>query len=146
MSTAAFVVTNRSEGFLPVPSVYGGGVLAPGQSLIINDTQANIASQFGNISSGYLDVEATIPNQTGSVTPPVKAGTATLVAGTVTVEGVTLSAESSIALSYNTPGGTTGTLSAPSASRVAGSNGTGSFVINSSSSSDTSTVDWHITG
>ena len=65
-------------------------------------------------------------------------GTATLSSGTKTVsQGVP--SGSVILLSYNTPSGTTGTLSAPSASRT-----TSQFVINSSSGSDASTVDWTI--
>lgn len=67
-------------------------------------------------------------------------GTATLVAGTVTVNTTAVAAGSLIFVSRNTPGGTTGSLSAPSASIVAGT----SFVINSSSNTETSTVNWWI--
>ncbi|GAC1576973.1 MAG: hypothetical protein NVS3B7_10110 [Candidatus Elarobacter sp.] len=71
----------------------------------------------------------------------VQAGTATLVAGTVTVSGATsLAAGSLVLLSVRTVGGTVGFLSAPSASFVAGT----SFVINSSSATDTSVVSWMI--
>jgi len=68
-------------------------------------------------------------------------GTATLVAGTVTVSGVRVSGTNNfILLSRNTPGGTVGHLSAPAASRLTA----GSFVINSSTNADTSTVDWEL--
>jgi len=67
-------------------------------------------------------------------------GTATLVAGTVTVSTTAVATGSTIFLTCNTPGGTQGFLSAPAASIV---NGT-SFVINSSSVTDTSTVNWWI--
>ena len=65
-------------------------------------------------------------------------GTATLASGTVTV-ATGVPSGSSILLSYNTPSGTTGQLSAPTANRTAAH-----FVINSSSGSDASTVDWTI--
>lgn len=67
-------------------------------------------------------------------------GTATLVAGTVTVNTTAVTASSIIMISVNTPGGTQGFVSAPVASIVAGT----SFVINSSSNTDTSTINWWI--
>lgn len=67
-------------------------------------------------------------------------GTATLSSGTVTVNTTAVATGSTIFLTCNTPGGTQGFLSAPSGSIT---NGT-SFVINSSSGSDTSTVNWWI--
>lgn len=70
------------------------------------------------------------------------AGTATLVGGTVVVATTAITANSRIMLTRNTPGGTVGDLSAPSASRVVGT----SFVINSDSGTDTSTVDWMVIG
>lgn len=66
------------------------------------------------------------------------AGAATLVAGTVTVATTKVTANSLIFLSRATPGGAVGDLSAPPASYVAGT----SFVINSASGADTSTVNW----
>jgi len=67
-------------------------------------------------------------------------GTATLVAGTITVNTTSVATSSIIMLTRNTPGGTIGQLSAPSASIV---NGT-SFVINSDNAADTSVVNWFI--
>lgn len=67
-------------------------------------------------------------------------GTATLSAGTVTVSSTAVTASSKIFVTVNTPGGTQGFLSVPTASIVAGS----SFVINSSSATETSTVNWLI--
>lgn len=67
-----------------------------------------------------------------------KIGTATLVAGTATVANTSVTANSRIFLTSNTDGGTPGWL------RVsAKTNGT-SFVITSSSGTDTSTVAWYI--
>jgi hypothetical protein len=65
-------------------------------------------------------------------------GSSTLVAGTVTVSTTAVTASSVILLSVKTIGGTAGTLSVGTV--TAGT----SFVINSSSSTDTSTVNWLI--
>lgn len=76
--------------------------------------------------------------------PTIQAGTATLVAGTVTVAGVAITATSRIQVTRKTGAGTLGNLSAPSGSRTTGASG--SFVINSDQSSETSTVDYLIVG
>lgn len=69
------------------------------------------------------------------------AGTATLVAGTVTINTDKVTANSIIFLTKNTISGATGTqLNAPSASIVPGV----SFTINSSSAAETSTINWFI--
>ena len=65
-------------------------------------------------------------------------GTATLVAGTVTVADARVKTGAKIIVSVNTPGGTQGFLSAPAASIVDET----SFVINSSSATETSTVNY----
>lgn len=75
--------------------------------------------------------------------PHVQVGTTTLVGGTVTVSSVSLNANSQIFCTRRTSGGAAGHLAAPSANRTAGV-GSGSFVISSSSGTDTSTVDWMI--
>lgn len=67
-------------------------------------------------------------------------GTATLSSGTVTVNTAAVKTGNFILVSYNTPSGTPGILSAPSASIT---NGT-SFVINSTSMLDSGTVNWTI--
>jgi len=75
-----------------------------------------------------------------------QSGSATLVAGTVTVTDVDLGAQDQILISRSTPGGTVGNLSCPNASRVTSSAApqTGQFVINSDSAHETSRVDWFI--
>ena len=82
-----------------------------------------------------------------------QSGSAVLVAGTVTVSGVTLTANSVILMSRKTQGGTiTSTVGyeAPSGSRGSGNGAT--FVINAVvaagtvAASDTSTIDWLIVG
>lgn len=71
---------------------------------------------------------------------PVSGTSAAMVAGTVTVTAPAVLATSIIQLTANTPGGTQGVLSAPVASITPGV----SFVINSSSNTDTSTVNYTI--
>ncbi len=63
-----------------------------------------------------------------------------MTAGSVTISTTAVTASSKIFLTANTAGGTPGELNAPTASIVAGT----SFVINSSSGTDTSTVNWLI--
>lgn len=79
----------------------------------------------------------------GRALATIQRGKATLGGGTATVTGVTLTANSRIFLTRNTPAGSAGDLSAPDASR---NTSTGQFVINSASGSDTSTVDFEIIG
>ena len=67
-------------------------------------------------------------------------GTATLVAGSVTVNTTAVLTASTIFVSLNTPGGVPGWISAPSA----GITNATSFIIGSSSAADTSTVNWLI--
>lgn len=69
---------------------------------------------------------------------PALSGTATLVAGTVTVATTAVTASSRIFLTTNTPGGTPGWLQV--SARTAGT----SFTILSSSGTDTSVVAWQI--
>jgi hypothetical protein len=81
---------------------------------------------------------------TDGTSPVVQVGTSVaMTAGSVTISGVVLTANSKIFLTANTAGGTQGTLRAPTATRNVGA---GTFVINSSSGTDTSTVDWMIVG
>lgn len=71
-----------------------------------------------------------------STIPGLVAGTATLVAGTVSVSLSSVSASTRVLVSRLVPGGTVGHLSVPTIS-----NGTG-FTIASTSASETSTVAW----
>jgi hypothetical protein len=84
-----------------------------------------------------------------------QSGSATLVAGTVTVTGVTLTANSVVTFSRKTQGGTVSSTvgyEAPSASRTAGGTFTGSFVLNAVvaagtvNAADTSVIDWFVVG
>jgi hypothetical protein len=65
---------------------------------------------------------------------------AAMTAGSITIATTAVTSSSIIQLTHNTLGGTIGILSVPTASIVAGT----SFIINSSSALDTSTVNWLI--
>lgn len=67
-------------------------------------------------------------------------GIASLAAGTVTVATTEIKSGMKIYVSVNVPGGTQGFLSAPSSSIVDST----SFVINSTSATETSIVNWLI--
>ena len=116
-STAALVVRDDSR--------VGVGTNAPAEKL----------SVAGNVELTTAGNKLKIA--TGS---NASMGTATLVAGTVTVSTTAVATGSTIFLTCNTPGGVQGFLSAPAASIT---NAT-SFVINSSNVADTSTVNWLI--
>jgi hypothetical protein len=147
----ATLVRNHTPGLVTIPAQYGGGQMAPGGAIIVNDTVANAEALFGpTITAGLLEYATVTSGQPGQIAPnsalapqAIQKGTATLSGGTVTVTGVTLTANSVIMHSRNTTGGTPGNLSAPAASR---NTSTGQFVIQSSSGTETSTVDWVIIG
>lgn len=101
----------------------------------ITATTGNITATNGNLVLGTAGNKLSIATGANA-----SLGVATLVAGTVTVNTTAVTASSRIFLSVATPGGTRGFLSAPSASIVAGT----SFVINSDSALDTSTVNYWI--
>lgn len=99
-------------------------------------TAGNITATNGNLVLGTAGNKLSIATGANA-----SIGTsAAMVAGTVTVATTAVTASSRIFLTVNTPGGTQGVLSAPTASIVAGT----SFVINSSNAADTSTVNWWI--
>jgi selenophosphate synthase len=68
--------------------------------------------------------------------PSVRAGTATLVAGAVSVTLTTVGDSTVILLSRLAPGGTLGHLSVPSVTAAAG------FTVSSTSASETSVISW----
>jgi hypothetical protein len=112
---------------------------------VLDDQTVTGAS--GNARAGLVyDVTTEgvwVEHQGTDLPAKVQTGTATLVGGTVTVTGVALTSKSVITMSHKTVGGTAGVLTAPAASR---NTSTGQFVITSVSGTDTSTVDWVITG
>lgn len=130
----------------------------------ITSTTGNIVASAGNVSAsgtvtGGTGVTATTGNLTATagnlalngvgskvvinVAAPSTSSVGTSVAmtaGSVTVSTTAVSASSKIFLSANTAGGTPGVLNAPTGSITPGV----SFVINSSSGTDTSTVNYWI--
>jgi hypothetical protein len=98
------------------------------------DTRA--AGQSGHIAdhNDIADVLTAMQTQLGTLPASWSWSTATLVAGTVTVSSAVVLSSSKILVSRMTPGGTLGHLSVPTIT-----SGT-SFVISSSSASDTSVV------
>ena len=99
-----------------------------------------VASAYNAAADGeLLSVLPAGPAIAGGVTI-IATGTATLVAGTKTVATAAVKTGDRILLTRNTPGGTTGDLSAPAASITDAT----SFVINAAVNTDTSTVNWAI--
>lgn len=82
-----------------------------------------------------LGMQPELAGAVGSAVNVIATGTATLVAGTVTVANTSVSSSTKLIYARATTGGTVGHLSY---TRVAGT----SFTINSSSGTETSTVDW----
>lgn len=130
-------------------------------TLLAGSTGANPAFTGSPSVSGSLTAATTITATLGAITATngnldlATAGNKLLIAtganasigtsdamtaGSITISTTAVTASSIISLTANTPGGTPGILSAPTASITAGT----SFVINSSSSLDTSTVNWWI--
>lgn len=101
--------------------------VAPGQTGHI-DAHNNIA-----------DVLTAHQNQL-TATPAIRAGTATLAAGTVNVSRSDVTSGTIVLVTRLVPGGTLGHLSVPTIS-----NGTG-FTITSSSATETSSVAWTAVG
>lgn len=91
-----------------------------------------LSSSNGTVSATWEQLSTTTSALTAMGT------SAAMSAGTITISTTAVTSSSIIFLTVNTVGGTVGTLSAPAASITAGT----SFVINSSSNTDTSTVNW----
>lgn len=129
-ASAGIEINSTSKGLLPsrMNESQKDAISSPATGLIVYQTN-------GTPGFYYYTGTKWVLLQQGSK------GTATLVSGTVTVNSSAVAAGSSIVVCYNTPSGTAGILSVPAASRVAGT----SFVINSTSALDNSTVDWIIT-
>jgi len=125
--------------------------------LQIDNQLANISNPYNpwnfpvDLTSGYIGETYAIkqkgPYDINQLNGPLQLpsantsiGTATLIGGTKTVSTTAVKTGSRIFISRNTPVGTVGHLSAPVASIVDST----SFVINSSSVLDTSTVNWWV--
>lgn len=119
-------------------------LIAPGEnvlftSVVLPDEGSDVV--IFEVSTAIVDGDEGQPKKTALrylMDNAGNTGTATLVAGTVTVADVRVKTGAKIFVSVNTPGGTQGFLSAPAASIVDGT----SFVINSTSNTETSTVNY----
>lgn len=135
-----------------------GYLFAPSSGRLVADTTFDIASLAGADTStvNWVAIPKNIgikAVQTGSTNfvadgslrrPPsgflIAKGTATLVGGTATVTvGKPFTLNAKVFVTVRTPGGAAGKLSAPQASV---NPTTGTFVINSNSATETSSVDW----
>jgi hypothetical protein len=121
-------------------TIAAGTALSSGTTITagtsITATLGNITATNGNLVLGTAGNKLVIATGANA-----SVGTsAAMTAGTITIATTAVSANSIILVSANTLAGTPGTLSAPAASRVAGT----SFDIVSSSNTDTSTVNWLI--
>jgi hypothetical protein len=131
-------------------------LVAPGQYVfpLLGTSWAGTTLQIqgqGALTYGTDNIVILQINNSALVGPLSKrAGTATLVAGVVTISNVTLTSASTIQITRRTPLGTAiGSLSAPAADRTTGVL-VGSFIIRAfkadatAETSDVSTVDWTI--
>lgn len=163
--------TSGSDGDLTVPVKFGLFIWSNGSSSItradvgsdayVVDDQTvhqtsgggarSVAGRIVDVDSQGVHVQQGLTAPAGNASTAIQGGTGTLVAGTVTITGVTLTASSRIVCFRKTPGGTISDagLDAPSASR---NTSTGQFVVNAINSDkatatgDTSTFDYLIFG
>lgn len=125
---------------LSIPSAF----IAPGSIAATTSITAGttITATLGAITAtnGNLVLGTTGNKLLIATGPNASIGTATLSGGSVVVASSAVTASSIILLTRNTPGGTPGQLSTPSASILPGT----SFFIDSTEASETSTVNWLI--
>lgn len=136
-STVHQSIDSLGKTILNASAVAGGDleVLAQTSGIAF---KIDVSTALVSVDKGNFDISATgkgLGVKAGAVTDSL--GTATLVAGTVTVANTNIATGDKIILSRFTAGGTLGFLD------YTISNGT-SFTINSSDSSDTSVVDYQI--
>lgn len=121
-----------------------GGISVPKSNIYLNEIYFAQVFDITNGPTGYIGVYNQATNKLQlfqDAAPVVASGRATLVAGTVTVANTAVQSAASgqqILLTNAVAGGTLGDLSV--GTRTAGT----SFVINSTSATDTSQVDWAI--
>ena len=117
---------------------FGTGAGAP-TTTISRPTGSTISVNQGplKLANGSLDVAAAGQGLQVAEGANAKQGTAVLVAGTVTVANTSVTVNSKIFLSRSTAGGTLGHLSYTISAGV-------SFTINSTSATDTSTINYEI--
>lgn len=133
--TSAIDPTKPVTGTPTTQSVRDNFSAAKTEILALQAADALLAPLAAPSFTGGITIAGGIKQSEGS---NKKQGVATLVAGTVTVSNTSVTANSRIFLTSNVDGGTPGWL------RVSAKTVGTSFVITSSSASDTSTVAWLI--
>lgn len=135
--------TTAAKAFYSVSQVSISGALTNGAFISVGALDVFglpfVVNNAGDITSIGWGQSSDLQDNAGLLSSPV-IGTSTLAAGTVTVPVNAVMASSKIYVSRNTPGGTLGNLSAPVASITANT----SFIINSDSNAETSTVNWEV--
>ncbi|OCX52657.1 hypothetical protein BEL04_14520 [Mucilaginibacter sp. PPCGB 2223] len=139
IASSALDVSNLTIGstYITNNAAPSNGLLVQGRTLL-GTSADNTVDQLqvsGNLNLVSVGNKLKIATGTNA-----SIGTATLVAGTVTISTTAVTASSKIFITRNTTGGTIGSLSVPSTSITANT----SFVINSDSASDTSTINWWV--
>lgn len=170
------LVQNTSSGFAPIPSIYGGGSISPGKSVVVNDALATVQTAFGGdtllrfslVPSGQGALQPTGGGSGGALAyapgapaswnpaPTTVAGaldqlaTARTQSGTATLAAGTKAVTGVVLTASSkiqlTRDTPAGTVGDLSAPAASRNTGTGTFVINSANAADTSTVDWTIIG
>lgn len=124
------VINHLTASHAEVGKLYVSSTTNLGNTSVTGDLTVTGTAQVGTLSTDALAVNLLATN-------PV-IGSAVLVAGTKTVETAPITDSSQVFISRGTAGGTLGHLSVASVTP-----GTpGSFIINSSSNADTSTVNY----
>jgi len=146
IGAAAYFMDNQTVSRLNTSGLrtFAGVILGLGASDNPNSSVANMVAVW-NPPPGFGQASIAAAIAAGTIRAASQVGTATLAAGTVTVGSVTITASSRVFVSRNVAAGTLGNLSAPTTTYTVGA-GTGSFVINSSSNTETSTVFYQIIG
>lgn len=155
--SAGSLITTGGKNVI-VGSFTGVGFTTNSNNVFISDGDGNVklmGTTAGNVligsttdaSTGKLQVTGDLALTTVGNKIKIATGvgasvgvSANMIAGTITVSTTAVTTSSVILVTHNTPGGIVGILSVPQASIV----NNFSFVINSSSATDTSTVNWFI--
>jgi hypothetical protein len=112
--------TTKEAIFIPITGYVGIGTNAPSEKLdVVGNIQMKVAGNGLKIKEGTN----------------ARMGTATLVGGTIAVANTSVTANTRVFISRSTTGGTEGTLSTTQINAT-------SFTVNSTSGTDTSTVNW----
>ena len=145
--TATWTAITAAGGFVATLTGSAGGAIAPLAGTITLAAGTNIASTTGVAGTHTITINGSATPTftsatTGKLVVTAASGysgtTAAMIGGTVTVLTALVAAADTICLSSNTPGGAQGALYVSAVTPGV------SFVIESTSATDTSTVNWTI--